>query len=150
MSTNQNEHVGAGALPSSNTATHFQTVQQIIHDYIGITPAGPYCLVCNKVFLTNRWRHHFNDNHADISKNFPNRLQNIIQILNYQVQEAKKEDVSHYATSNKEYNKWQCSGCSSIFRDQSHIQRHYNSKGNDCLATIHSCTRIKCFQLKCG
>ena len=58
--------------------------------------------------------------------------------------------MSHYATSNKEYNKWQCSGCSSIFRDQSHIQRHYNSKGNDCLASIHSCTRIKCFQLKCG
>ena len=94
MSTNQNEHVGAGALPSSNTATNFQIVQHILRELIGITPAGTYCLLCKKTFPTNRWRHHFNENHADISNNFPNRLQDIIGILNYQVQEAKKGDVS--------------------------------------------------------
>ena len=150
MSTNQNEHVGAGTLPSSNTATNFQIVQHILRDLIGITPAGTYCLLCKKTFPTNRWRNHFNDNHADISNNFPTRLQDIIQILNYQVREAKKGDVSHYAKYNKVYNKWQCSGCSGIFRDTFNIQQHHNSKHNSCVASLHSSAQIKCLQLKCG
>ena len=144
----QNDHVGAGALPSSNT--HFQIVQQTIHDFIGITPAGPYCLLCHTAFQPDGWRSHFNNKHADISKTLPKRLEDIIRILHYQVREAKKGNVSLYKKSDKLYKKLQCSGCSSILRDKSHTQQHYKSTRNNCSAIMHPCTRITCIQFKCG
>ena len=146
----QNDHVGAGALPSSNTTTNSQIVQQTIRNLIGITPAGAFCLLCNTAFKPGGWRSHFNNKHPDISKTLPNRLEDIIRILDYQVQEANKGNVSLYAKSNKVYNKLQCSGCSSIFRDQSHTKQHYKSTRNNCSAIMHPCARIPCIQFKCG
>jgi len=158
--SSQNERSGAGAqsFPFNSTTTttttthsHFQIIQQTIHNLIGITPAGTYCLLCNKPFQPHTWRHHFNTKHPAIAATLPNRLDSIIQILNHLVKEAATNgNIWSYAKSNRLYNRVQCGGCSSIFRDSFNIQQHYDSTRNKCSASTHPPSGIKCIQLNCG
>ena len=156
--SSHNERSGAGAqsfpfnnnITATTTHSHFQITQQAIRNLIGITPAGTYCRECNKTFPIDRWRRHFNNHHSTIIATLPNRLDSIIEILKCQVKEAINGNIWSYAKSNRLYSRLQCSGCSSIFRDQHHIQQHYNSSRNNCSASTHPSASIKCIQLNCG
>ena len=89
---------------------------KLIHDNIGITPAGAYCLHCNNHFEVDKWRQHFNKHHLNIIATFPKKIPNIISKLNYQIQQAiESGNVVSYALKNKTNNKHQCTGCKQIF-----------------------------------
>ena len=124
---------------------------KLIHDNIGITPAGAYCLHCNNHFEVDKWRQHFNKHHLNIIATFPKKIPNIISKLNYQIQQAiESGNVVSYALKNKTYNKHQCTGCKQIFRDAYNSRQHHSSHHNTCTSTNSLMVTTPCYKLKCG
>ena len=124
---------------------------KLIHDNIGITPAGVYCLHCKTHFEVDKWRRHFNQHHPNIIATFPKTMSNIINKLNFQIRQAVDSDnIVSYAFNSKLYNKLQCSSCKKIFRDNNHSQQHLNSHHNTCTSTNSLMVTTPCYKLKCG
>ena len=106
---------------------------EIISTHIGITPAGAYCMECDANFETQKWRHHFNDKHPDIVRTLPKKIPNIINILNFKIEQARKDgNILSFAKTNKLYNRWRCTGCyKTLYRDATEGKRHLSSPYNN-------------------
>ena len=116
--------------------------------FIGITHAGPYCKNCKGHFLPPQWRNHFNKTHPEIL--LPKRASNIVQLLNFQWSNVKKNDSpAKYAQSPKKYRRIQCNECEMLFRDSSQIDLHFASKHNKC-SSSDGFRRTECHLLICG
>lgn len=125
---------------------------EIISTHIGITPAGAYCMECDANFETQKWRHHFNDKHPDIVRTFPKKIPNIINILNFKIEQARKDgNILSFAKTNKLYNRWRCTGCyKTLYRDATEGKRHLSSPYNNCSTVSDTIITVKCYKLKCG
>ena len=129
----------------------FHDINKFILTHIGVTPGGAYCLHCGSNFESYKWRQHFNAHHQSIVLTFPSRISNIVNILQYQIQQANTNgNMLSYTKSNKQYTRYQCTGCNNIFRDTTNANKHINSQSNKCSTALHSITKIKCYQLVCG
>ena len=122
----------------------------LINEFIAFTPASSFCRLCGKSFKNTKWRDHFRVKHPEIMHRFPKTMTSIVEILNFQIDEAKKSgNILQYAKSRKVHNKWQCTRCQDIFRDNHHITQHLDSQHNSCSPPTAR-VLTKCYELKCG
>ncbi|KAL9178466.1 hypothetical protein ACHAXT_003796 [Thalassiosira profunda] len=104
-----------------------------------------------------RWRresatelreNHVKRQHQEIQ--LPKKVPNIVQLLNFQLKNLREnESPAKFAQSSKIYQKFQCDGCDGLFRDPTHIGRHYSSKNNSC-SSNDGFRRTKCYLSTCG
>ena len=114
--------------------------------FIGVTPAGTYCIDCSHSFLPDHWRMHINKYHSTL--NIPKMRDVSIQLKAF-ISNAQSQDIMIYAKQpTVQKNHLKCNTCQMLYRDAYSFKRHCTVQSSMCKESLS--LSVMCYELVCG